>query len=202
MGYERKWIDDESDPKFTPAGIIFLATIAVALFFGLPEGARAQSVITKIENPPPSIDMDVVNRLWTYVKKEAGAPDNLTPPLVTLDWDVPMIARMGTQIPTEWTPNLPLQISIAPRTIDMTQKEMVLFGIGHEMTHYVFVLKENNWDASKKTFSIKRKHHCDKEFKKITYGVADQLWNMYHSDTLKYQMYQEVMKSCANFPDQ
>jgi hypothetical protein len=158
--------------------------------------------ILVIENPPPPIDLEVVNRLWHYIKKAINAPADLPPPPIVMDWKVPIMARMGTQYPDENEPNLRFQISIAPRTVDMWEPEMVLYGIGHELVHYVFILRENNWDTTKRTYVVKLKHHCDREFKAITRGVADKLWNVWHSGTLRAKMYDEVIKSCGDNPEQ
>jgi len=180
-------------------------TLFVVLFTIVCSANAATPVpgdILTIENPSPPVDLKVVNRLWHYIKDVTGAPKDLPPPSITLDWEVPIRAAMGTQFPTEEEPNVRLQISIAPRTIDTWPREMVEYGIGHELVHYVFILQENNWDATKSTFSVKRKHHCDPEFKAITRGVADQLWAIWHSDALRSKMYDEVQKACANFPQQ
>jgi len=162
----------------------------------------AGSQILVIENPPPPIDLTLVNRLWEYAKKEMGAPNNIAPPKITLDWNVPKYARMGTQFPTIEIPDMPIQISIAPRTIDSEDRLIVIWGLGHEITHYLFALQENGWDLTLKVFSIKRRHHCDPEFKRITRGMAQELWNVYHSDDIRGKMFEEVIRSCANFPQQ
>lgn len=158
--------------------------------------------ITSIENPSPPFDFDVINRLWHYIKKSTNAPATLPPPPITLDWNVPIIVAMGTQYPTEEQPNTRLQISIAPRIVDTWKKEMVLYGIGHELIHYVFLLRDNDWDTTKPWFIVKRKHHCDREFKMISKGIADQLWTIWHDIVLKLKMYQEINTSCIQFPQQ
>lgn len=156
----------------------------------------------KIENPPLPIDLQLADRMWVYIKQQTGAPATVPAPIITMDWEVPIMARMGTQYPTLEDATVRLQISIAPRTVDMWPPEMVMYGLAHEMAHYALILKENDWDATKKVYTVKRKHHCDPEFKAITRGVADQLWNVWHSDTLRSKMYDEVIKSCSNQPDQ
>jgi hypothetical protein len=40
------------------------------------------------------------------------------------------------------------------------------------------------------------------EFKAITRAIADEIWNIYHSDTQRAAMYDEVEKSCFNEPNQ
>lgn len=149
----------------------------------------------------PSIDYQLVNLMWDYIKKETGAPADLPPPKFVLDWHVPIIARMGTFTPTEELPDLDFSIHVAPRTIDMWDPLMVLFGMGHEMAHYAFILKENDW-KTKKIYTVNWKHHCNPKFKLITRGLAQLLWNVYHSDDNRAKMFEEVQMSCANFPQQ
>lgn len=175
--------------------------LLIPLFMLLMAPAFA-APLKPIENTPPPIDLEIMNRVWQYVKAQTGAPDDVVNPRILLDWEVPIIARMGTQYPTPEFPDNALQISVAPRTIDMLPPEMIQFGLGHEEVHYLFILKENDWDAGRRTFIVKRRHHCDPEFKAITRGIADLLWSVWHSDKLRAQMYDEVVKSCSNEPQQ
>jgi len=162
----------------------------------------AADAITGIEVTPPEIDFDVINRLWEFVKKTTHAPPDLPPPPLVLDWHVPPFARMGFQYPTAKFPDNTMQISIAPRTIEGYNKEMVAWGVGHELVHYAFIMRENNWQNQRATFADNLKHHCDLEFKKITRTIADEIWKIYHSDTQRAAMYDEVEKSCFNEPNQ
>lgn len=155
-----------------------------------------------IVNTPPPIDIGMVTRIWNYVKKETSAPDNLPTPSIVMDWEVPPIAKMGFQFPTEEYPKNVSQISIAPRTVDMWPQDMISWGIGHEITHYVFLMRENDWNTEKKIFVNKLKHHCNKEFIKITKGIADLIYSTYHSDIDRRKMYDEVMMSCRIHPEQ
>jgi hypothetical protein len=155
-----------------------------------------------IINTPAPIDIDMVTDIWLYVKKELDAPDNLKDPVIVLDWEVPIIARMGFQFPTEEYPNNLLQISVAPRTVDSWSKDMISWGIGHEITHYVLVMKENGWNTEKTVFVNKMKHHCNKEFKRITRGIADLIYKVYHSEIDRSKMYNEVEHSCRIHPEQ
>lgn len=156
----------------------------------------------RIENTPPPIDLEMVERIWQYIKTATNAPKNLPPPKIIMDWEVPPLARMGYQFPTETTPDDLSQISIAPRTVDMWPKDIVSWGIGHEMAHYVFLMRENGWETERKWFYNFRKHHCDLEFQQITKGIADLIWSVYHSTADKTKMYDEVQKSCFMHPDQ
>jgi len=158
--------------------------------------------IEQIVVPPVPIDLELVNRLWEYGKKRVGAPDDLPPPPITLDWEVPRIARMAMQYPTVQEPNYPIQISIAPRVVDMEDRLLVTWAIGHEITHYLFLMREFDWNHKQATYNPTRKHHCDPEFKDITKGMGEVLWNVYHSTDFIMKVRDEIVKSCANFPQQ
>ena len=175
---------------------------ACLLIWGLNTPLWAGDAITGIEVTPPEIDFDVITRLWGFVKKTTHAPAALPPPPLVLDWHVPPFARMGFQYPTPQFPDNIMQISIAPRTIDSYSKEMVTWGVGHELVHYVFIMRENHWQNRRATFADSFKHHCDLEFKAITRAIADEIWKIYHSDTQRAAMYDEVEKSCFNEPNQ
>ncbi len=164
--------------------------------------ALAANDFQQIEYTPPEIDYDVINRMWDFVKHTTDAPHDLPPPRLVLDWHVPPFARMGFQYPTDKFPEYQMQISIAPRTIEQYSKEMVSWGVGHELVHYAFILRENHWRHGQATFQDHLKHHCNPEFKQITRAIADEIWKIYHSDTQRAAMYDEVEKSCFNEPNQ
>lgn len=155
-----------------------------------------------VENTPPPIDMDMVEQIWQYIKINTGAPVDFPAPRIVMDWEVPPLARMGYQFPTADMINTENQISIAPRTVDMWPRDIVTWGIGHEMTHYAFLMRENGWDLNRQYFFNYRKHHCDPEFQEITRGIADLIWSTYHSTADQTKMYDEVQKSCFMHPEQ
>jgi hypothetical protein len=155
-----------------------------------------------VENTAPPIDTEMVERIWHYIKQATHAPQSLPPPRIVMDWEVPPLARMGYQFPTLQFPDNASQISIAPRTVDMWPRDIVSWGIGHELTHYVFLMRENNWNPNLRVFVNKRRHHCDPEFQEITRGIADLIWATYHSSSDRTKMYDEVQKSCFLYPDQ
>ena len=178
---------------------ITLVLVLLLSSFILINSSIVDSNITTIELLPPPIDLNDVNRIWKKLKKEIGAPDDLPAPIITLDWEVPIYARMGTQYPTEEFPNNRLQISIAPRTIDSEPDYMVLFGIGHEMVHYLFILRENGYKIQK-LYVVELHHHCNPEFQDFTRVVIDEVWNIYHVN--KNIMNDEIVKSCSNYSGQ
>lgn len=167
---------------------------------------KASKYLPAIELTQPPIDWEVADRVWEYVKKEMGAPADLTPPRIVLDWDVPPYARMGTQWPRKGdTHVLPLQISLAPRVLDTegrSNPELILWALGHEFLHYALILKENGWDANRPYYSITRKHHCDPEFLAAEDGIADLLWNIWHRGDIRGRAHFEAQNACAKHPEQ
>lgn len=157
--------------------------------------------VAPIVNTPPYLDYQIIDQMWEYIKKETGAPSDIPPPKLILDWHVPITARMGTYAPIAGGDADELAIHIAPRTIDMWDSLMVLYGIGHEMTHYALILKENGWKIQP-VYTVTWKHHCNPKFKEINRGLGTLLWNIYHSSDNLAKVNEEVVKSCANFPNQ
>lgn len=155
-----------------------------------------------VDNTPPPIDLEMVERVWQFLKQSTGAPKTLPPPKIIMDWDVPPLARMGYQFPNSEFPDTISQISIAPRTVDMWPRDIVTWGIGHEMAHYIFLMRENNWETNRTTFFNFRKHHCDPEYMELTRQIADLIWSTYHSSSDRTKMYDEVQKACFNHPEQ
>ncbi len=109
---------------------------------------------------------------------------------------------MGFQYPTAQYPNNPLMVGIAPRTIDTWPHELVTYGVGHELLHYLFLLRDNNFDVEARVFEQDSPRHCNRQFMKVSRRIADRIWDMYHSTAYRTQMYDEVTKSCFNQPGQ
>ncbi len=165
-------------------------------------GANEAGQLKGIELTQPPIDLEMVHRVWLTLKKETGAKENIPYPPIVLDWEVPRIALMGTQYPTKEFPNNRLQISLAPRTLDTLDHQLLLFGIGHELTHYLFILRENEWDPHKQYYVVKRRHHCDAEFQRIMRVTIDLIWNTYHDDGMRSRLSNEPRRSCVEHPEQ
>ena len=185
---------------------MFINICKVFLFYlllsFLPVFAIETTQLKGIELTQPPIDLEMVNRIWLILKKETGAADNVPYPPIVLDWEVPKTALMGTQYPTKEFPDNRLQISLAPRTLDQLDHQMLLFGIGHELTHYLFLLRENDWDPQKKYYVATRLHHCDPEFQRIMRVIVDIIWNTYHDDAMRNQLAYEPRRSCVLNPNQ
>jgi len=176
------------------AMMMFLAIIVLSFMIIISEYVE-ETKITEIEISQPPINLQHVNWIWERLKKDIGAPDDLLPPPIVLDWEVPIYARMGTQYPTKEFPDYRMQISIAPRTIDSESDTMVLFGIGHELVHYLFIMRENDYEI-REIYTVELRHHCNQEFQDYTRVVIDVIWNIYHMN--KSIMNDEIVKSCSN----
>ncbi len=166
------------------------------------QGKVYRGSIDFIELTEPPLRYSDINAVWEMLKEEVGAPGDFPPPPLVLDWEVPHKARMGFQYPTVNYPQYPLMVSIAPRTIDTWHHELVTYGVGHELLHYLFLLRDNGFDLEKRTFDEASPHHCNREFMRISRLIADRIWDMYHSTEHRSVMYDEVTKSCFNQPGQ
>ena len=181
---------------------IFRAILICLLFLTSQAHADETVELKGINLTQPPIDLEMVHRIWLILKRETAAGANVPYPPIVLDWEVPKIAMMGTQYPTQEFPDNRLQISLAPRTIDLLDHQMLLFGIGHELTHYLFILRENEWDPNKKYYLVKRLHHCDAEFQRIMRLLIDTIWNTYHDDAMRNRLANEPRRSCVEHPEQ
>ena len=176
-------------------------------FFLLIAFAPTQSVaevpqLRGIELTQPPIDFEMIHRIWVMLKKETGAPSTLPYPPIVLDWEVPKIALMGMQYPTKEEPGNRLQISLAPRTLDQMKDQEIMFGIGHELTHYLFLMRTNRWDYQKKAFEPGTPHHCDPEFQRIMRLIIAKIWDTYHDDVMRNRLINEPRRSCVAYPQQ
>lgn len=157
-------------------------------------------LVQPIDQGTVPINMKDVDRVWTFLKQRTNAPQDVPPPKIIIDWAMPGFARMATEYPTEKYPDRPVQISVGPGTVQNWPPQMVMWALGHEIVHYLWVLEENGWDYNKKTYTATRKHHCDQQFKIITRDLADELWKQWHDEGLRAAMYNEIHRSCATFP--
>lgn len=182
--------------------LVLLCILCPGLAFPDPPAGNCNSTLIEMSAPPVSkLDPADVARVWGRIKKELNAPADLPMPPIVLDWEVPVYAKMGFQYPNPIFPNTRMQISIAPRTLDIG-REMLLFGIGHELTHYAFLMRDNEWNPAKKVFEKESLHHCNAEFMGINRKVSDEIWSMYHSDVQRSAMEGEISRSCSRHPGQ
>lgn len=148
------------------------------------------------------LDWRVINQEWEFIKQQTGAPNDLPMPNIIIDPTLPSGARMMFQFPTKQDSVIPMQIMINPKTLVEYNREMIDWGVGHELTHYAFVMRENNWEYTKEYFAITQKHHCNREFMRITKELADVIYNVYHGERERYAMWDQVQRSCVTQPNQ
>lgn len=151
-----------------------------------------------------NLDLDwlVIQKEWAFIKQQVGAPVDLPMPNIILDLTLPSGARMMFQFPTQQDSQVPMQIMINPKTLVEYNREMIDWGLGHELTHYAFVMRENSWEYTKPYFIITQKHHCNREFMLITKELADVIYNVYHGERERYAMWDQVQRSCVTQPNQ
>ncbi len=148
---------------------------------------------------PPSIDVSMTEKIWVYIKHETHAPEDLPLPPILFDEKIPRQARMVFQFPSEDAPNNALQISIGNASTRWWNQEMMLWALGHELTHYAFLMQENDWEA-KNVYVNNIRHHCNFEFMRITRDIVEIIWERYQNVSARMRMYSEVHKSCARQP--
>ena len=148
------------------------------------------------------LDWYVINQEWKFIKEQTGAPADLPMPPIIVEKDMPAAARMMFQYPTAENPQDRMIIMINPRTLEDYDREMIDWGLGHELTHYAMILQENNWDLTRETYNQEIRHHCNRTFMRITREVADLIYSIYHDERAKYQMYHQVQRSCVDQPHQ
>ena len=148
------------------------------------------------------IDWDIVELEWRFIKQQVGAPADLPMPPIRLA-KLPPGARMMFQFPLT-DDDEPMAIDIAPATLTQFTREMLDWALGHELTHYAFIMRENDWDTARTKFdhAVYNRHHCNREFMTITKAIADIVWNSYHSERQRYAMWDQVQRSCQMQPDQ
>ena len=166
----------------------------VLVLFTCMKTAAAQNM-----ESPPSIDMAMTEKLWVFIKQETHAPDNLPMPPILFDEKIPKQARMVFQFPSEDAPDNALQISIGNASTRWWNQEMMLWALGHELTHYAFLMQENEWET-KNTYVNNIRHHCNFEFMRITRDIVEIIWEKYQNVAARMRMYSEVHKSCARQP--
>lgn len=149
-----------------------------------------------------SLDRYTIEREWTFIKQQLNAPADLPMPPIEIDPNMPKTARMMFQFPTANDSGITMKIFINPKTLKDYNTEMLDWGIGHELTHYAFILRENNWELNRSSYNYTIKHHCNKEFMRITKDLADVIYNIYHGERERYRMWDEVQRSCAQYPNQ
>lgn len=163
--------------RFIQAVLLLAASVTVT-----PNAARA---MTEVLLPPPFDEENmIIERYWSWLKSEVGAPPNLPWPRIEIE-PLPRAVRMAFVFPTQEAPWRETRIVISPRSIDRASGPERLSVVGefaHELVHYVLVLAENRWDFEAETLRNDVHHHCDDEFMRLTRQIADFIWDTYHSN--------------------
>ena len=147
------------------------------------------------------LDMGIVQMVWAYIKTETKAPADFPLPPLVVDPTLPTNARMVFQFPSAEQPENTLQIGVSPRTLSAWSRGMVSWAAGHELTHYAFLMRENNW-VKQETYLSSMKHHCNPEFIRLTTGIADLIADQLTNGKDRLRMYSEVFRSCSRHPNQ
>lgn len=160
--------------------------------------ARAQD-LPVVSNT--TLDAQTVARMWNFIKSKTDAPEELAIPPIVVDESLPKNVRLMFEYPSQQTPDAAMRIRLNPRNMVAWNNGMWHWAVGHEMTHYVFLLRENGWQQ-KAWYENRLKHHCDYEFMTITQNIAELLWEIYESSEDRLHMYIEANKSCRHQPNQ
>ena len=78
---------------------------------------------------------------------------------------------------------------------------MVNWALGHELVHYAFLMRENQWQPQT-IYRNSIRHHCSPEFLKLTGDIADLISDKLAPSSERLRMYSEVFRSCTRHPDQ
>jgi hypothetical protein len=160
--------------------------------------ARAQE-LPVVSNT--TLDAQTVARMWHFIKSKTDAPADLAIPPIVVDESLPKNVRLMFEYPSQHAPEAAMRIRLNPRNMVAWNNGMWHWALGHEMTHYAFLLRENGWQQ-KVWYENRLKHHCDYEFMTITQNIAELLWEIYESSEDRLHMYLEANKSCRHQPNQ
>jgi len=138
---------------------------------------------------PEGLDVDSANRIWCWMKRELGAPLALSPPPV-------FVGPLGSNnysvfvFPTAQTPDNAFSIEIGSNTMRYEDPLFVLWALGHELAHVLFTLRPYGFVEQMTYPRISAfTQHCDPEFRRITRGAADVIWNIFHSSQQRSRMF-------------
>lgn len=146
-------------------------------------------------------DLETLNQVWEFIKSQTDAPPDAKLPPLVIQPNLPTNARMVFEFPSEDQPLNHLQINVSPRTLQAWSKSMVNWALGHELVHYAFLMRENQW-TPKTVYHNTIKHHCNPEFLRLTGEIADLISDTQAPGRERLRMYSEVFRSCTRHPDQ
>ena len=146
-------------------------------------------------------DVEALNTIWRYIKSQTDAPADAQLPRLVVQPRLPTNARMVFEFPSEDQPTNGLQINVSPRTLQTWSRSMVNWALGHELVHYAFLMRENQW-TPQTIYKNSIKHHCNPEFLRLTGEIADLISDTQPPGRERLRMYSEVFRSCTRHPDQ
>ena len=148
-----------------------------------------------------AFDSQALGLIWRFVKSKTGAPADAPLPRLVIQPALPTSARMVFEFPSEDQPGNALQINVSTRTLQAWSRSMVNWALGHELVHYAFLMRENQWQP-KTIYTNSIKHHCNPEFLQLTGDIADLISDTQMPSRERLRMYSEVFRSCTRHPDQ
>ena len=143
-------------------------------------------------------DKDLLDRYWSWLKIQTGAPDDLPWPTIVVR-KLPSNIRMVLNYPTRSKPETPYEVRISEFAISRAangQRLLVLSELGHELVHHVLLQKEHDWTFNRHVYNNATHGHCDTEFQTLAKHVSSVIWDAYHSNNLIRDVEQMTRKSC------
>jgi hypothetical protein len=173
------------------------------------QARQLEAEYSKLTLPKPSVvtptdkafDSEALAMVWRFIKSRTGAPMDATMPRLVIQPGLPTNARMVFEFPSQDQPWNALQINVSPRTLQAWSRPMVNWALGHELVHYAFLMRENNWQPQT-IYTNMIRHHCNPEFLQLTGDIADLISDTQSPSRERLRMYSEVFRSCTRHPDQ
>jgi len=161
--------------------------------------AHAQNNV--VTSSDKALDSEALRTIWRFIKSRTGAPPDAPMPRLVIQPGLPTNARMVFEFPSQDQPWNALQINVSPRTLQAWSRPMVNWALGHELVHYAFLMRENEWQPQT-IYRNNIKHHCNPEFLLLTGDIADLISDTQILSRERLRMYSEVFRSCTRHPDQ
>lgn len=137
---------------------------------------------------PAGIDLESANRIWCWMKQEVNAPLDLPPPPVLVG-PLPWNKYSVFMFPTQKAPDDVFSIEIGSDTVEYEDPLFVLWALGHELAHALFTLRPFDFEEQTSyPLALPFIQHCDPEYRRITKGTADVIWNIFHSSQQRSRM--------------
>lgn len=173
-----------------------LLTLALLIILAFPASVRADVSERAAPCPaegdfktlPVGIDLESANRLWCWMKREVKAPLDLAPPPVFVGPLRPDKYSVFV-FPTRYSPDNVLSIELATTMMRYDDSLFVLWALGHELAHALFTLRPFGFkEQAIYPAVLPSHHHCDPEFRHVTWGAADLIWSIFHSSQQRSRM--------------